>query len=237
MPIDTATPTKNLRRQATRSSKTWLTISALWASMLFVFAYVDLFSSYRPDSAPTSTGRMMVSPSTDVPAGNDRLCDPPCPLIVGTLILPPRVNRVANIALSRRLGDDRQRAIGSRTTSSSAVSSRSSFYDDHLLLRLDLAGALIQARLLRCGVGARATSDGDQDAIAAVATTIGRDADGRDLVGRDAPAIAPIAHRTSGAPGRSPRPVAAARSRSRWPVGKMARDYSSPRTRSVIRGP
>jgi hypothetical protein len=29
-------------------------ISALWASTLFVFAYVDLFSFYRSDFGPTS---------------------------------------------------------------------------------------------------------------------------------------------------------------------------------------
>jgi hypothetical protein len=28
-------------------------LSAVWTSMLFVFAYVDLFSLYRPDSGPT----------------------------------------------------------------------------------------------------------------------------------------------------------------------------------------
>ena len=29
-------------------------LSALWTSTLFIFAYVDLFSLYRPDSGPTS---------------------------------------------------------------------------------------------------------------------------------------------------------------------------------------
>jgi hypothetical protein len=40
-------------------------ISALWTSMLFVFAYVDLFSLYRPDfRADLEAGEIGGSPST-----------------------------------------------------------------------------------------------------------------------------------------------------------------------------
>jgi len=40
-------------------------ISALWTAMLFVFAYVDLFSLYRRDFGPTSSlAKSAGSPST-----------------------------------------------------------------------------------------------------------------------------------------------------------------------------
>jgi Family of unknown function (DUF6326) len=77
-------------------------ISALWTSMLFVFAYVDLFSLYRPDFR------------ADLEAGEVGGFDVDRPFLLGTtvyvvipslmvfcaLILRPRVNRIANIALA-----------------------------------------------------------------------------------------------------------------------------------------
>ena len=42
-----------------------LKIASLWTSMLFVFAYVDIFGLYRPDiQAAVEAGRSAGSPST-----------------------------------------------------------------------------------------------------------------------------------------------------------------------------
>ena len=104
MPIDTATPTK-------KTSDTQLdpvpvnvrlTISALWTTMLFVFAYVDLFSFFRPDfradvEAGVINGFAVSQTFLLVTTAYVIL---PALMIVGALVLRPRVNRVANIALS-----------------------------------------------------------------------------------------------------------------------------------------
>jgi Family of unknown function (DUF6326) len=77
-------------------------LSALWTSMLFVFAYVDLFSLYRPDVR------------ADLEAGEIGGFDIDRPFLLGTtvyvvipslmvfcaLVLPPRINRIVNIALA-----------------------------------------------------------------------------------------------------------------------------------------
>ena len=77
-------------------------ISALWTAMLFVFAYVDIFSLFRPDFR------------ADVEAGvfggftvnrtfllmTTIYIVLPCLMIFGALVLRPRINRIVNIALS-----------------------------------------------------------------------------------------------------------------------------------------
>jgi hypothetical protein len=79
-----------------------LKISALWVSMLFVFAYVDLFSLYRPDFR------------ADIEAGEIAGFDigqafllfttiyivVPSIMVFLSLILRPTLNRITNIALS-----------------------------------------------------------------------------------------------------------------------------------------
>jgi Family of unknown function (DUF6326) len=79
-----------------------VTISALWATMLFVFAYVDLFSFFRPDfRADVESGVIngfAVTQSFLLATTAYVLL--PTLMIVGALVLPPRVNRVANIALA-----------------------------------------------------------------------------------------------------------------------------------------
>src|ERR671939_26134 len=77
-------------------------ISALWASMLFVFAYVDLFSLYRRDfradleagevSGFTINGSFLVGTTVYVVI--------PSLMVFVAVILRPRVNRIANIALA-----------------------------------------------------------------------------------------------------------------------------------------
>src|SRR5262245_37193847 len=70
-------------------------IAAAWTSMLFVFAYVDLFSLYRSDvRADLDAGEVG-------PARRHRL--------LLTLILRPAVNRVANIVLAIRPGPGKPR--------------------------------------------------------------------------------------------------------------------------------
>jgi hypothetical protein len=77
-------------------------ISALWTSMLFVFAYVDLFSLYRPDFRADleagEVGGFTVNQSFLL--GTTVYVVIPSLMVFGALILRPRVNRIANIALS-----------------------------------------------------------------------------------------------------------------------------------------
>jgi hypothetical protein len=79
-----------------------VTISALWATTLFVFAYVDLFSFFRPDfRADVESGVVngfAVTQSFLLATTAYVLL--PTLMIVGSLVLRPRVNRVANIALA-----------------------------------------------------------------------------------------------------------------------------------------
>lgn len=76
-------------------------ISALWASMLFVFAYVDLFSTYRPnvraDLEAGEIGGFTVNQSFLL--GTTIYVVIPSLMVFGVLVLRPRVNRIANVAL------------------------------------------------------------------------------------------------------------------------------------------
>jgi hypothetical protein len=79
-----------------------ITISALWTRMLFVFAYVDLFSFFRSDfRADVEAGVI-----NGFAVGQAFLLATtlyvvlPALMIIGALILRPRVNRIANITLS-----------------------------------------------------------------------------------------------------------------------------------------
>jgi hypothetical protein len=77
-------------------------ISALWTSMLFVFAYVDLFSLYRPDfRAAIEAGEVAgFTINQSFLLGTTVYIVIPSLMVFLALILPPRVNRIANIALS-----------------------------------------------------------------------------------------------------------------------------------------
>ena len=77
-------------------------ISALWTAMLFVFAYVDIFSLYRPDfRADVEAGEV-----GGFAVGQSFLLATtiyvviPSLMVFGALVLRPRINRIANIALS-----------------------------------------------------------------------------------------------------------------------------------------
>jgi hypothetical protein len=76
-------------------------ISALWTSMLFVFAYVDLFSLYRSDvRADLEAGE--ISGFTINQAflfGTTAYVAIPSLMVFTTLVVQPRVSRITNIAL------------------------------------------------------------------------------------------------------------------------------------------
>jgi len=77
-------------------------ISALWASMMFIFAYVDLFSFYRADVradiAAGQIGGFTINQSFLL--GFTAYVVIPALMVFGALVLQPRINRVVNIALS-----------------------------------------------------------------------------------------------------------------------------------------
>jgi hypothetical protein len=76
-------------------------IAALWASMLFVFVYVDLFSTYRADfRADLDAGKVngFTVGQTFLLATTAFIVVPSL-MVFLTMILPPRINRIANLAL------------------------------------------------------------------------------------------------------------------------------------------
>ncbi len=77
-------------------------VSALWTSMLFVFAYVDLFSLYRPDfRADVEAGKIGgFTINESFLLGTTAYVVVPSLMVFLALVLRPRINRIANIALS-----------------------------------------------------------------------------------------------------------------------------------------
>jgi hypothetical protein len=77
-------------------------ISALWTAMLFVFAYVDVFSLYRPDfRADIEAGEISgftINEAFLLAATAYILI--PSLMVFGALLLRPSVNRIANIVLA-----------------------------------------------------------------------------------------------------------------------------------------
>ncbi len=76
-------------------------ISALWTSMLFVFAYVDLFSLYRPDiRADLEAGEIGgFTVNHSLLLATTVYVVIPSLMVFLALILRPRVDRIVNIAL------------------------------------------------------------------------------------------------------------------------------------------
>jgi len=76
-------------------------ISALWTSMLFVFAYVDLFSLYRPDfRADLEAGEISgFTINRSYLLATTVYVVIPSLMVFVALVLRPRVNRIANIVL------------------------------------------------------------------------------------------------------------------------------------------
>lgn len=77
-------------------------ISALWTAMLFIFAYVDIFSLYRADFRADieagTIGGFAVNQSFLLATTIYVVI--PSLMVFATLVLRPRANRIANIALS-----------------------------------------------------------------------------------------------------------------------------------------
>jgi Family of unknown function (DUF6326) len=76
-------------------------LSALWTSMLFVFAYVDLFSLYRRDfRADLEAGEVSgFTINQSFLLGTTVYVVIPSLMVFLALVLRPRVSRIANIAL------------------------------------------------------------------------------------------------------------------------------------------
>ena len=76
-------------------------ISALWASMMFIFAYVDLFSFYRSDvRADIEAGEIFgFTINQSFLLVTTAYVVIPALMVFGALVLRPRINRVVNIAL------------------------------------------------------------------------------------------------------------------------------------------
>ena len=76
-------------------------ISALWTSMLFVFAYVDLFSLYRPDFRADLEAAEIAGFTVNQAflLATTAYVVIPSLMVSLALILKPRVSRIANIVL------------------------------------------------------------------------------------------------------------------------------------------
>jgi Family of unknown function (DUF6326) len=77
-------------------------IAALWASMMFIFAYVDLFSLYRADvRADIEAGKIFAfTIGQGFLLGVTIYVVIPSVMIFLSLVLPVRVTRIANIVLA-----------------------------------------------------------------------------------------------------------------------------------------
>ncbi len=77
-------------------------LAGLWTSMLFVFAYVDLFSLYRPDvRADLDAGELGgFTVNQSFLAATTAYIILPSLMVFATLVLRPQINRIANIVLA-----------------------------------------------------------------------------------------------------------------------------------------
>ncbi len=81
-----------------------LVLCALWVTVLFVFAYVDLFGLYRADVLDAALDGKMATTAFTVDqvflTSTLIYILPPILMVVLTLLLTPRVNRTVNIVVS-----------------------------------------------------------------------------------------------------------------------------------------
>ena len=102
-------------------------IAALWASMLFVFAYVDLFSLYRPDfRADVEAGEVGgFAVTQNFLLATTAYVVIPSLMVFCVLVLRPRLNRIVDIVLAMVYAVSIVAgSIGEWTYSSWAASSR-----------------------------------------------------------------------------------------------------------------
>lgn len=107
-------------------------IAALWASMLFIFVYVDLFSLYRADiRADIEAGKLFAfTIGQGFLLGVTIYIVVPSLMVFLSLVLPARVTRMANIVLA---------VVYALTIAGGAVGESNYYY---------LAGSLAEAALL-----------------------------------------------------------------------------------------
>ena len=76
-------------------------LSALWMASMFVFAYVDIFSLYRPDFRDELEAGEIGGFTVDQAflLGTTVYVVIPSLMVFGALVLRPAVNRIANIVL------------------------------------------------------------------------------------------------------------------------------------------
>ncbi len=102
--MSTTTMTRPKRQYRDTRVDVKFALSALWIAVLFVFAYVDIFGFYRADVLEAALeGRLGTSPFTvNQVALTSTLIYIllPCLMVVLSLVLKPRVNRVLNISVS-----------------------------------------------------------------------------------------------------------------------------------------
>jgi len=81
-----------------------LVLSALWTAMMFVFAYGDIFGFFRSDVLKAALDGKVATTGFTVTQGFLALTLiyilPAALMVVLTLLLTPRVNRIANIVVS-----------------------------------------------------------------------------------------------------------------------------------------
>ncbi len=77
-------------------------LSALWTSMLFVFAYVDIFGLYRADNQAAVEAGELGGFTVDQMflVGTTGYVVIPSVMVFGALVLRPRANRAINTTLS-----------------------------------------------------------------------------------------------------------------------------------------
>jgi Family of unknown function (DUF6326) len=78
-------------------------LAAAWTSIMMIFAYVDIFMFYRADFRDqVETGKLAVGFKINQAflLGTTIYVAIPSLMILGSMILPARINRIANIALA-----------------------------------------------------------------------------------------------------------------------------------------
>ncbi len=77
-------------------------LSALWASLVLCYLYGDYFGLYKPGSLQSMLDGQMgpLGPTTQgVLLGTSIMMAIPCVMVFLSLVVPPKINRVANVAL------------------------------------------------------------------------------------------------------------------------------------------
>lgn len=81
-----------------------LVLSGLWTSMLFVFAYVDIFGFFRADVIDGALSGEVPGPGFEIDQTFLALTTVyilfPCVMVVGSLVIPHRQNRIVNLVLA-----------------------------------------------------------------------------------------------------------------------------------------